>query len=87
VTGSGPELTADRHARRQQLVYGNTTDGSPTSTVTTGAIGPIGATGATGASGPQGISGTNGTQGPAGSVGPAWTGKNEHTSSDVITIT
>jgi parallel beta helix pectate lyase-like protein/collagen triple helix repeat protein len=51
-------------------IYGNTTNGSPNSTVTTGAVG---LTGGTGTSGPQGIPGTNGAQGPAGSVGPAGT--------------
>jgi hypothetical protein len=57
-------------------IYGNTTNGSPTSTVTTGAIGPVGPAGLAGTpgiSGPQGIPGTNGTQGPVGPVGPTGT--------------
>ncbi len=57
-------------------IYGNTINGSPTSTVTTGAIGPVGPAGLAGipgTSGPQGIPGTNGTQGPAGPIGPAGT--------------
>jgi hypothetical protein len=48
-------------------IYGNTIDGNPTSTVTTGAIGPVGPTGATGATGPGGATGAIG---PAGAVGP-----------------
>jgi hypothetical protein len=35
-------------------VFGNTADGTPTSTVTTGAVGPAGATGLTGTQGPSG---------------------------------
>jgi hypothetical protein len=44
-------------------VFGNTTDGTPTSTVTTGAIGPVGPVGPAGALGPASPAGTNGTNG------------------------
>ena len=43
-------------------VFGNTTDGAPTSTMTTGAVGPMGL---------AGTNGTNGTQGATGAIGPA----------------
>jgi hypothetical protein len=50
-------------------IYGNTINGSPTSTVTTGAIGPVGPAGIEGipgTSGLRGMPGTNGIQGPGG---------------------
>jgi hypothetical protein len=52
-------------------IYGNTTDGAPTATVSTGAIGPVGPAGALGPAGPAGPNGTNGTQGATGAIGPA----------------
>ena len=66
-------------------VFGNTTDGSPSSTVSDGAFGPIGPAGAdgtngatgaagpAGTNGPQGPAGTNGTNGEIGATGPAGT--------------
>jgi Right handed beta helix region len=55
-------------------VFGNTVDGSPTSTVASGATGPagpIGPVGPAGAIGPQGVAGPTGPTGPAGPRGPA----------------
>lgn len=64
-------------------VFGNTNNGSPSSTVSDGAVGPIGlagtdgtdgtngevgATGPAGAKGPQGPAGANGSPGPAGEI-------------------
>lgn len=50
-------------------IYGNTIEGNPTSTVTTGAVGPVGPTGAEGAAGPAGATGPTGATGVAGAVG------------------
>lgn len=55
-------------------IYGNTIDGSPTSTVTTGAVGPVGpagVAGSAGATGPTGAVGPAGSIGLAGAIGPA----------------
>jgi hypothetical protein len=49
-------------------IYGNTIDGNPTSTVTTGAVGPVGPAGVPG---PAGAIGSAGAVGPAGAIGPA----------------
>jgi len=69
-------------------VFGNTTNGVPSSTVSDGAVGPIGpagadgtngtnggigATGPAGTNGAQGPAGTNGTNGGIGATGPAGT--------------
>jgi hypothetical protein len=50
-------------------VFGNTTNGSPTSTQTDGAVGPTGPTGATGSTGATGAAGPTGPTGPAGAKG------------------
>jgi collagen type VII alpha len=50
-------------------VFGNTTNGNPTSTQTDGAVGPTGPQGPAGATGATGQNGTNGTDGTAGATG------------------
>jgi hypothetical protein len=54
-------------------IYGNTTDGSPT-TVINPDVGPPGPPGSTGATGNQGPNGANGQRGPGGSPGSAGRG-------------
>jgi hypothetical protein len=49
-------------------VFGNTTDGAPTSSVATGAPGPVGPQGPIGPSGVAGAAGPAGKQGPAGDI-------------------
>jgi collagen type VII alpha len=50
-------------------VFGNTTNGVPSSTVSDGAVGPAGPAGAKGSTGATGAAGTNGSPGPAGTNG------------------
>jgi Right handed beta helix region len=50
-------------------VDGNTTNGSPSSTVSDGAVGPTGPAGPSGAAGPSGMNGGVGPTGPAGATG------------------
>jgi hypothetical protein len=72
VTGNGTGLQTVNGGTIVSLgannsIYGNTINGKPTSSVTTGAIGPVGPAGALG---PEGPTGTNGTQGAIGAIGP-----------------
>jgi hypothetical protein len=80
-------------------VFGNTTNGVPSSTVSDGAVGPIGPAGADGTNGTDGAigatgpTGTNGTQGPAGTnggigaTGPAGTNGSQEPAGEIELVT
>lgn len=80
-------------------VFGNTTNGVPSSTVSDGAVGPIGPAGAAGTNGTDGAigatgpTGTNGTQGPAGTnggigaTGPAGTNGSQGPAGEIELVT
>lgn len=76
ITGNGTGLATLQGGIVTELgaensVFGNITDGTPTSSVATGAVGPTGAAGTNGTPGPAGPAGAGGPAGAAGKAGAA----------------